>query len=75
MKNGRLLLEELIAFCNGKRNSIRVFSTEELKRATNNYDHRQCILQDSDFKLFKGCLEDRLLLVNKYYTEEKGLLL
>ena len=53
-----LLLEELIAFCNGKGNSIRVFSAKELKRATNNYDQRQCILQDSDFKLFKGSLED-----------------
>ena len=72
MKNGRLLLEELIAFCNGKANSICVFSTEELKRATNNYDQRQCISQDSDFKLFKGSLEDRLLSVKKYYTGEKG---
>ena len=73
MKNGRLLLEELIAFCNGKSNSIRVFSTEELKRATN-YDQCQCILQDSDFKLFKGSLEGRLLSVKKYYTEEKGFI-
>ena len=72
MKNGRLLLEELIAFCNGKSNSIRVFSIEELKRAANNYDQRQCILQDSDFKLFKGSLEDHLLAVKKYCTKEKG---
>ena len=72
MKNGRLLLEELIAFCNGKSHSISIFSTEELKRATNNYDQRQCISQDSDFKLFKGSLEDRLLSVKKYYTGEKG---
>ena len=34
MKIGRLLLEELIAFCNGKCNPIRVFSAEELIRAT-----------------------------------------
>ncbi|KAL0007717.1 hypothetical protein SO802_009219 [Lithocarpus litseifolius] len=72
MKNGRLLLEELIAFCNGKSNSICVFSIEEFKRATNNYDHRQCILQGRDFKLFKGSLEDRLLSAKKYDTEEKG---
>nr|POF20305.1 non-functional pseudokinase zed1 [Quercus suber] len=72
MKNGRILLEELIAFCNGKSNSIHVFSTKELKRATNNYDQRQCILQDSDFKLFKGSLEDHLLSVKKYNTGEKG---
>ena len=72
MKNGRLLLEELIAFCNGKSNSICVFSAKELKRATNNYDHHQCILQGRDFKLFEGSLEDRLLFAKKYYTEEKG---
>ena len=71
MKNGTILLEELIAFCNGKSNSIRVFSAKELKRATNNYDQRQCILQDSDFKLFKGSLEDHLLSIKKYYTKEK----
>ena len=33
MKNGRLLLEELIAFCNGKSNPIRVFSAEKLRKA------------------------------------------
>ena len=65
-------MEDLIAFCNGKSHSIRIFSAEELKKATNNYDQCQCILQDSDFKLFKGSLEDHLLLVKKYYTKEKG---
>ena len=71
MKNGRLLLEELIAFCNGKSNPIRVFSAKELRKATNNYDQRQCIMWDSDFKLYKGSLEDRLLSVKKYHTEEE----
>ena len=71
MKNGRLLLEELIAFCNGKSNPIRVFSAEKLRKATNNYDQRQCIMWDSDFNLYKGSLEGRLLSVKKYHTEEK----
>ncbi|XP_065616212.1 LOW QUALITY PROTEIN: serine/threonine-protein kinase ZRK1 [Quercus suber] len=65
MKNGSLLLEELIAFCNGKSNPIRVFSAEELRKATHNYDRRQCIMWDCDFKLYKGSLEDRLLSVKK----------
>ena len=38
MKNGRLLLEKLIAFCNGKSNPIHVFSAEQLRRETYNYD-------------------------------------
>ena len=36
MKNGRMLLEELTAFCDGERNLILVFSAEELRRATHN---------------------------------------
>ena len=71
MKNGRLLLEELIAFCNGKANSICVFSTEELKRATNNYDQRQCILQDSDFKLYSRVLQKTAYFQLKGITQEK----
>ena len=38
MKNGRLLLEGPIAFCNGKSNPIHVFSAEELRRETNYHD-------------------------------------
>ena len=66
MKNGRLLLEELIAFCNGKSNPIRVFSAEELIRATNNYDQRQSFAWGGDFEFYKGSLEDRLVSIKKY---------
>uniref|UniRef100_A0A2N9EEB3 Protein kinase domain-containing protein n=1 Tax=Fagus sylvatica TaxID=28930 RepID=A0A2N9EEB3_FAGSY len=66
MKNGRLLLEELIAFCNGKSNPIRVFSAEELIRATNNYDQHQSFAWDGDFEFYKGSLEDRLVSIKKY---------
>ena len=42
VKNGRMLLEELIAFCNIERNLIHVFfSAEELRRATYNCDPLQ----------------------------------
>ena len=66
MKNGRLLLEELIAFCNGKSNPILVLSAEEFKRVTNSYDKHQCILWE--FKLYKDSLKEHLLSVKKYYT-------
>ena len=42
-ENGSMVLEKLIAFCNGKSISIRSFSNEELKQATNNYDARLVI--------------------------------
>ena len=71
LKNGRLLLEELIAFCNGKSNPILVLPAEEFKRVTNNYYKHQCILWDGEFKLYKNSLKEHLLSVKKYYTEEK----
>ena len=71
MKNGRLLFEELIAFCNGKSNPILVLSVEEFKQATNSYDKHQCILWE--FKLYKDSLKEQehLLSVKKYYTKKR----
>ena len=69
MKNGRLLFEELIAFCNGKSNPILVLSAEEFKQATNSYDKHQCNLWE--FKLYKDSLKEHLLSVKKYYKKKK----
>lgn len=59
LRNGKILLERLIRSCNGKQNPIRGYSAEELKAATNNYDQRQVMAYDDDFKLYKGFLQDR----------------
>ena len=66
MRNGRMLLEGLIAVGNGKSNPIHIFSAEELKRATNNYDQCRRFLLASDFDFYKGSLEDHLISVKKY---------
>ncbi|KAL0005962.1 hypothetical protein SO802_013523 [Lithocarpus litseifolius] len=63
MRNGRMLLEGLIAFGNGKSNPIHIFSAEELRRATNNYDQCRHFLLASDFDFYKGSLEDYLISV------------
>ncbi|XP_065853944.1 serine/threonine-protein kinase ZRK1-like [Euphorbia lathyris] len=68
MKNGRMLLEELIASCNGKCNHIRTFSSQELNRATNNYHHEQMIFRDSGYTVYKGFLEDRRPITIKRYS-------
>ena len=61
--NGRMLLEGLIAFGNGKSNPIHIFSAKELRRATNNYDQCRHLLLASDFDFYKGSLEDYLISV------------
>ncbi|KAK6233164.1 hypothetical protein QUC31_009485 [Theobroma cacao] len=64
-KNGGVLLEELIAFCDGKSNAIHHFSAKELLRATNYYDARQIFVQDAVYQLYKGSLKDRPIFVKK----------
>lgn len=72
MRNGRMLLEGSIAFCNGKGNPIHIFSAEELKR-TSNYDQHQCFQLANDFDFYKGSLEDSLVSVKKYRHEIWGV--
>ena len=40
MRNGASVLKELIASSNGKYNPYRIFSAQELKQETNNYDQK-----------------------------------
>uniref|UniRef100_A0A2P2K7B4 Protein kinase domain-containing protein n=1 Tax=Rhizophora mucronata TaxID=61149 RepID=A0A2P2K7B4_RHIMU len=69
LKNGGLLLEALVASCDGKCNPIRSFSSEELMKATNNYDPQRVIAEDSFFILYSGVLQDRPVSVKRYYEE------
>ncbi|WCJ43135.1 Wall-associated kinase family protein [Euphorbia peplus] len=66
VKNGRMLLEELIASCNGKSNHIRMFCSQELNRATNNYHHEQIVFQDSGYTVYEGVLQDRPITIKRY---------
>ncbi|KAA8545725.1 hypothetical protein F0562_020824 [Nyssa sinensis] len=67
LKNGSMLLEEFMDSCNGSYNiPIRNFSAKQILRATNNFDQHQLILKDGFFKIYKGSLEERLILVKKF---------
>ncbi|KAJ4720756.1 putative Receptor protein kinase, partial [Melia azedarach] len=66
LKNGKILLEKLIASCNGKHNPIQNFTAEELEAATNNYDPEKVITNDLLYKLYKGLLQDRQISVMKF---------
>ncbi|KAL4618658.1 hypothetical protein ACB092_06G026600, partial [Castanea dentata] len=57
LENGSMLLEKLIATCNGRCIPIRNFSIEELMRANNNYDNCQSL------GWYKGSLEWRIIFI------------
>ncbi|KAK3200124.1 hypothetical protein Dsin_023539 [Dipteronia sinensis] len=66
MRNGAILLENLIASSKGKYNPFRSFSVEEIKAATNNYEVHNVVFEDSLFVFYKGFLHDRSISVMKY---------
>ncbi|XP_031253832.1 non-functional pseudokinase ZED1-like [Pistacia vera] len=66
LRNGKILLEKLIASCNGKYNPILSFTDKKIKMATNNYDQQNNIILTLDFSLYKGFLQDRLVSVAKF---------
>lgn len=61
-----MLLEELIATCDGKCNPIRIFSAQELQKATNNYDHERIIFEDHNYTLYQGFFDGRSISVKRY---------
>uniref|UniRef100_A0A5B7C8D1 Protein kinase domain-containing protein n=1 Tax=Davidia involucrata TaxID=16924 RepID=A0A5B7C8D1_DAVIN len=68
LRNGSMLLEELIASCNGRYNiPIRNFSAKDLLKATNNFEEHQFIRAGAgDYEIYKGFLEERPILVKKF---------
>lgn len=52
-------MEELIRISNGDYNPFYVFSEQELKQATKDYDKNLVSLLDANYKLFQGVLENR----------------
>ncbi|CAN6544506.1 unnamed protein product [Malus baccata var. baccata] len=63
LKNGSILIEDLIATCDGKSSPIRTYSADELVKATNNFDPSFIISEDSSFKLFRGLPYDRSIII------------
>ncbi|KAH9689324.1 Wall-associated receptor kinase-like 2 [Citrus sinensis] len=66
MRNGASVLKELIASSNGKYNPYRIFSAQELKLATNNYDQKNVITEDWGCILYKGFWQERLISVMRF---------
>ncbi|WCJ42073.1 Wall-associated kinase family protein [Euphorbia peplus] len=67
--NGRILLEKQIAFCNGKTNPLRIFSANELEKATDNYNLEKIITRDSGYNLYRGLLHNEKPVSIKKFKE------
>ncbi|XP_059439669.1 serine/threonine-protein kinase ZRK1-like [Corylus avellana] len=66
IKNGGLVLEKLVASCNGRPIPIRTFSYKELLLATNNFDPRHISHIGALYKLYHGTFEGRFISIKLY---------
>ncbi|PQQ11284.1 hypothetical protein Pyn_02146 [Prunus yedoensis var. nudiflora] len=66
LKNGAVMLEQLIHSFNGNCNPIRMYSGKELKKATNDYSCDRKTHEDWNFQLYKGVHDDHEILVKKF---------
>ena len=71
LDRGGELLEELIAFCNGRSNPIRNFSLNQLQKAIDDYHPSHPLetltdLEDSGFEWYEGILEQRLVFIKSF---------
>ncbi|XP_006375792.2 putative wall-associated receptor kinase-like 16 [Populus trichocarpa] len=73
-RNKRRLMEKTTHLLGGRRSGpiCFLFSKEELKEATNNYDSKQVFLDDGNFRLYKGFLQGQQVIVKKF-TVKNGL--
>ncbi|CAN6980040.1 unnamed protein product [Brassica oleracea var. botrytis] len=70
LENGSLLLEELISDSNGKSIPIRSFPSDQILKATNNFDSSCFVSEDAYYKWFRGDIEDRSYMIKKF-SEDK----
>ncbi|XP_010504714.2 PREDICTED: non-functional pseudokinase ZED1 isoform X1 [Camelina sativa] len=66
LKNGGILLEELIASFDGKTNPIRCFSSDQILKATDNFSESQVISSWGYFIWYRGVIEERPVSIKKW---------
>ncbi|CAB4321057.1 unnamed protein product [Prunus armeniaca] len=73
LKNGSILLKDLIASCDGKSHPIRSYSAAELIGATNNFD-RSCMIDGFHRDMYRGILDDRTVIIMKHFNVKEDFL-
>uniref|UniRef100_A0A1J3EF38 Inactive serine/threonine-protein kinase n=1 Tax=Noccaea caerulescens TaxID=107243 RepID=A0A1J3EF38_NOCCA len=69
LKNGGILLEELIATFDGKTNPIRCFSSDEILNATDNFSESRVISIWGYFIWYRGVIEERPVSIKKWSSQ------
>ncbi|KAM6602382.1 hypothetical protein CsatA_021991 [Cannabis sativa] len=57
IKNGGAVLEQTIRLFNGKSNQLRSYSSQQLKKATNNFHVTRIINQSRGYKMYRGVID------------------
>ncbi|CAB4272972.1 unnamed protein product [Prunus armeniaca] len=74
LKNGAVMLEQLIHSLMGNCNPIRMYSGKELKKATNDYSWDRMTHGDWNFQLYKGVHDDHEILVKKFEGDSNSFM-
>ncbi|XP_058110531.1 putative wall-associated receptor kinase-like 16 isoform X3 [Magnolia sinica] len=64
-QNGGLLLQEKISSCQSSTEPCKIYTTEELEKATKNYDKNQIVGQGGYGTVYKGILPDKRIVAVK----------
>ncbi|ESQ46577.1 hypothetical protein EUTSA_v10000211mg [Eutrema salsugineum] len=71
LENGSILLQELIADCNGKSVPLRSFSFDQILKSTKNFDST-CFVAFEGFHTwwYRGIIENRSYMIKRYLVDK-----
>ncbi|KAL0867014.1 hypothetical protein Bca101_046132 [Brassica carinata] len=78
LKNGSMFLQKLITDCNGMSNPIRMFTSDQINKATSHFDPNCSLPELSSkysylwFTLYKGVIDGRSYVI-KRFTKKTGV--